>query len=127
MSEDVKFKGIAITDEDRTFTKDFGKDLGSFSLMIPLPYEKSHIFSATSRAINGADVKSLPSSDYEYIRMVVTMNSVITNSPSWWDGADKCPDDDFIIQLWRWYLDCEKEFATRVKSKTKGKNLEGSK
>ena len=127
MADDVKFKGIAITDDDRQFVKDFGKELGNYAINIPLPFQKSQIFAACSRAIGGADVKSLPPTDYEYIRMIITLNTVIIDSPPWWNGADNCPDDDFLFELWRWYLDCEKEFAARLKRKTQGKNLEATK
>lgn len=124
MDEKLKYKGIVISIDDRTFSKDFGKDFGKFSIKIPLPFEKSAIISSTSRALGGLSVDSMPKSDYEYIRMIITLNSVITDKPSWWEGADKCPDDDFLSQLWRWYIDCEIDFARRLQSKSTGKNME---
>ena len=123
MEKDVKFKGVPITVEDRRFTKNFGKELGSFTLEIPLPFEKVSIMAATSR-VAGGDINAIAPEEREYTRMVVTLNTVIKEHPPWWEGADTCPDDDFLNKLWRWYLGCENEFTARLKSKTQGKVLE---
>jgi hypothetical protein len=123
--QDVKYMGITVSVEDRKFHKDFGKQ-GKFSVQIPLPYEKSSIMAACSRAIGGNNASSLPVNDYEYVRMLVTLNTVVVDSPPWWEGADKCPDDTFLNEIWRWYLSCEEEFTARMKTKTKSEVLEKS-
>jgi len=55
--------------------------------------------------------------------MLVTLDMVIKESPEDWNGAEYCPDTDFIKELWGWYLDCETKFATKLKTVTKAKNL----
>ena len=108
-------KGLDVTEQDREFTKDFGKR-GSFTLRIPLPQENVDIINMTSRILNGAPLNSIQASDYEYARMLVTLNYVIQSHPNWWSSADECPDEDFLVsKLWRFYLDSEKKFKDMLK------------
>lgn len=120
MAEDIKFKGFEITEDDRTFRKEFEEGGGNFSVVVPLPYEKTAIHTAVARSLGGLARDSVGKEEYEYARMVVTLNQVIKDKPAWWKGAQSCPSDDFLYALWRWYLDVEQEFDDRVKTKTKG-------
>lgn len=120
MSEEIKYKGLVITEAEREFSKDFGsdkagKEIGKFTIRIPLPSEKAQIISLTSRATGGVSLESITSKDYEFIRMIVTLNYVIVNNPRWWNGADNCPDEDFLIDLWKFYLDSEEKFQKKLK------------
>jgi len=125
--EDIKFGNLTVTEADREFSKDFGKDKGIFTVRIPLPYQKASIFSSTSRAIGGLDVKSVRPEDYEYIRMIVTLNAVVVKSPQWWMGADNCPDDDFNFELWKFFLESESKFQGKLKKNVDIKTVEGAK
>jgi len=122
MSEEIKFKSLVIKESDREFTRQFGES-GSFTVRIPLPYQKTAIISATSRATGNAPIESLTVEEREYTRMIVTLNSVIVKSPDWWKGAETCPNDDFLEEVWTFYLDSEKKFLTELKKNTEGKVL----
>jgi len=115
MADEIKYKGLTITDAERVKSKNFGEKQGTFSVKIPLPFEKTQIYAAVSRALGGASLNSIQAEDYEYTRMIVSLNFVITAHPDWWEGADKCPDDDFIFELWKFYLKCEEEFQKFLK------------
>ena len=115
MAEEIKFKGLTIGDAEREFTKDFGPKLGSFTVKIPLPFQKTQIMAITSRVLNGAPVESLRAQDYEYARMVATLDFVISKSPDWWSEAGNCPDDDFLMKLWDFYIDSEQKFFEFLK------------
>lgn len=118
--EEIKYKGLNITDSEREFTEKFGKDMtgkddNSFTIMIPLPFQKVRIISATAQALGGISVDNILQADYEYARMIITLNYVITKHPKWWDGADKCPDDDFLYELWKFFLESEQKFQKFIK------------
>jgi len=125
MSEEIKFRNVVITQEQREFSTTIEGD--KFTLRIPLPFEKVHISSKISRAIGGSNLESIPASDYEYTRKIVTLNHVIVLNPDWWKGADQCPDEELLEQLWRFFGECEKKFSDSLKrlagTKTPGPKL----
>jgi hypothetical protein len=123
MDSSVNFKGAAVTEQDRQFTKSFGKG-EEFSILIPLPFDKISIAAGTTRALGGHSQEQVGAEVFEYTRMVVTLNTVVSTSPQWWSGAENCPDDNYLFELWRWYLDCEKNFTDRLKTKVKTEKLE---
>ena len=116
--DEIKFKGMTIPETERVHSKNFGEKAGTFEIKIPLPFEKVQIYNATSRAIGGADLASIRPEDYEYARMLVSLNFVVSESPKWWNGADNCVDDDFLLELWKFYLECEKKFQSWLKKNT---------
>jgi len=117
MTEEAKkpeVSGFTVTEADREKTKVFGKK-GSFTIKLPLPSEKIQIYAATSRVLGGANLNSIRGIDYEYARMIVTLNFVIIENPKWWDGADSCVDDNFLLELWSFYIEEEKRFSEFLK------------
>jgi len=115
MDEKIQYKGLSITDAERIKTKDFGDKTGKFTVKIPLPYERTQIAAATSRSLGGAPLNSIQATDYEYARMITTLNYVIQDSPGWWNGAESCPDNDFLYELWKFFLDVEEKFFEYLK------------
>ena len=124
-NEKIKLKSLVITEDQRRFTKIIDGD-SKFTIEIPLPYQKANIISSIARTTGGASIDSIGYDQYEYIRMLITLSVVIVESPEWWEGPDKCPDEEINIELWRFYLDSEKEFQTRLKSFRRTKTLEKS-
>jgi hypothetical protein len=116
MSDESKPVGLSVTKEERTKVRTF-EGRGKFELTIPLPIEKVQIVSNTSRLLGGSSLESVRSDDFEVMRMIATLNFVITNAPSWWTNAGECPDEDFLVKLWNWYLDEEKKFSDFLKKK----------
>jgi len=113
--------GLSISDNDRTFTKTINGD--SWSLKIPLPPTKMAIARRTIELSGGYTKDQIGESEFEYIRSCVTIQSVLSDSPDWWDGVDNCTDDNLISELWRFYLDSENEFASKLKTVRKSKSL----
>jgi hypothetical protein len=112
MSEDTKFKGVTITPDEKNFVVNV--EGHSFTFTMPNPYQKTKILAATASALEGNSKEAVGEEGYEYVRMVVTLNSVITKKPAWWKAADQCPSDDFLFKLWREYIKAEDEFAGRL-------------
>lgn len=107
--------GVTITEEDRQFEKKINKE--SFTVRIPTNSERFVIANAISTAIQGAPVESIAPTEYEFIRMILTLCRVVKSGPSWWSSADQCPDTDLLNTLWRFYLEAHDSFASRLKRK----------
>lgn len=126
MSEDtVKYKGVVITKEDRQFSKIINGD--SFTVQVPTSYEKRVLIQTISNSIGGVNINSIPQMDYIYVEMIATLTIAIVKWPDWWEGADKCPDENLLGELWRFYLSAADLFADRLKKKSKTKAVEKSK
>lgn len=113
--EKIEYSGIEITETERSTTKDFGEKKGKFTCVIPMPTEKLQIVVATSRALGGLSQEAISPEEREYARMIVTLNFVLKNTPKWWNGAENCPDDTFLFDLWDWFLKCEENFKEFLK------------
>ena len=77
--------------------------------------DKIDIARATSSGIGGKPLNSIQAVDYEYARMIATLDVVIVESPEWWDSAGFCPDDDFLFELWAFFLKSEKKYSKNIK------------
>lgn len=122
MGEEVKYNGVNI-ETILVHTKDFGES-GKFTIRLPNPFQKTKIIAATTRALEGFGKEAVGEDQYEYVRMLVTLNSIIQEPfPSGWTSADACPDEELLYSIWGWCLDCEKKFATELKRVAKGKKL----
>jgi hypothetical protein len=119
MGEEYRIKSLVITEKDKEFPTTINGE--EFIVSIPLPYEKSIIIAQTSRALGGQDIKSFPQEDYEYVRMVITLNNVLTKTPSWWKGAGYCLDDSLLLKLWNHYLSAEEKFQEFLKKNINNK------
>jgi len=123
MEETIKFRKLIITNAEREFQTTKGED--TFSVKIPLPIEKSQIITRIARATGGMDVNSFKPEDYDYITMIITLNAVIVAKPDWWDGADKCPDEGLLWELYKFYIDSERQFQENLKKNSNAKKMEG--
>lgn len=108
--------GLSIKESDREFSIMING--GSFTIRIPLPLQRAGIIGDISAVMGGANINSFPDGDYNYIRKIVTLNSVITKHPDWWEGADKCPDEFLIEKLWSHFKSSEKDFREFLKKNT---------
>jgi len=117
--EEIKISNLVITEKDREFTYNIGKG-ENITIRIPLPSKKAQIISQIARFLGGIDAKCFQPDDYNYIRMIVTLNSIIVESPEWWPGAEECPDEELLIKLWNFYLISEEKFKEqRLKKNNK--------
>ena len=112
-SKGVKLRNMIISEEDREFSTKIGED--EFTIRIPLPYERTHIIGQIARTFPGVDRKQISNEDYLYAQMLVTLNYVVIDSPDWWKGAGKCPDQDLLVELWTFYNSSETEFQKKLK------------
>jgi len=123
MGEELKIKSLIITEKSREFSISINDE--TFVVRMPLPYEKSIIMAQTSRALGGQDIKSYPLEDYEYTRMIITLNNVLVSTPDWWKGAGYCPDETILSKLWQHYLDSETKFQEFLKKNINNKGASG--
>lgn len=112
--------GLSITDKDRHFQTTIRGE--SWEIKIPLPSEKMYIARRTADLTGGYSKEQIGADQYEYIRMGVTLQTCLVTFPEWWSGVDSCVDDSLIYDLWRFYLDSEDKFASRLKTVLKSKN-----
>lgn len=120
--EEMKYGKLTISETDREFSKTINGNI--FTVEIPLPTLKATIIAQTSRAIGGGNVNSYLPEDYEFIRMVVTLNHVIISHPTWWTGANKCPDEELLYELWEHFKSSEIKFQEFLKKNTREEKLD---
>jgi hypothetical protein len=120
MDQTVKISnGISITTDDRRFGQKFnGED---FEVEMPLPSQKAYIISQIARVGGGFSREVLGEAQYGYITMCVTLQNQIVKHPDWWKGTDNCADENLLEEIWRFYLESEKNFDSRLKRKLKEK------
>jgi hypothetical protein len=118
----IKFRKLSITEAERERTKNFDGD--DFTIRIPLPLDKTVIIARVARAIGGQDINSMKPEDYDYIKMVITLNAVIVKNPDWWEDASKCPSDELLWNIYQFYQDSEIEFQENLKKNNLAANME---
>jgi hypothetical protein len=112
-----KNSNLVVTEKDREFSIVINND--TFTVRMPLPGQKATIIAQISRAMGGLNINSFPEDDYEYIKMLVTLNNCIIDSPKWWTGAENCASNDLLNQLWKHFLDSEIKFQEFLKKNNK--------
>lgn len=119
--ENMKLGNLVVTESDREFSKNIKG--GNFTVKIPLPSQRVGIISLISRSLSGQDIKAFQPEDYEYVKILITLNNVIESNPNWWEGADKCMDEDLLAELWDFYQESEVKFKKFLKkNNNKGKS-----
>jgi hypothetical protein len=121
MEKSIKFRKLTITEADREFSTTIEED--QFTIKIPLPLERSQIIARIARATGGLPVSSMTPEDYEYMKMIITLNQVIVKHPDYWEGADACPDDGLLWKLYQHYLDSELKFQENLKKNSSAQKL----
>lgn len=114
---ELKIGSFAITDNHRQETKAFRGS--NFTVQVPLPGERATILAMISRFM-GSDINTYTQTDYEYIRMLITLNNVVVESPDWWTNALDCIDEELLYDLWDFYLEKEKSFKQFLKKNVGG-------
>ena len=115
--EGQKDSNLAITEKEREFPITIGNDC--FTIQIPLPGDRATIIARIARALGGMDIKSYPPDDYEYVRMLITLNNTIVDSPKWWKGVETCASHELLQELWKHFLDSEIKFQEFLKKNNK--------
>jgi hypothetical protein len=121
MEKPIKFRSLSITEQQREKTITIKDD--KFTIRLPLPLDKVRLITQIARATGGLDINSIPAAEYDYIRIIVTLNFVIVSFPDWWDGADKCMDTDLLNELYNFYIESEEEFLKNLKKNSNTKDL----
>jgi len=112
--EKLKYKKVLITEQEREFAITVGED--SFTIRIPTPIGKTQIYTSVARVV-GESANALTLDEREYIKMIITLNHVLVNKPEWWEGADKCPDEELLYKLYSFYKKSEEDFQENLKKK----------
>ena len=83
----------------------------SFKIKLPTPFIQQTIEREIAMRL-GSPVDSFPINAYNMIRMCVTLDAVLIDTPDWWTTAGECYDDGMLNDLWDKYLE-EKETFRR--------------
>ena len=113
MKDDIKIRGMIITLQDRQRIIKVGDD--AFTVQIPLPGDRVNLSTQIANAIGGRDLKSIPTYEYQFTKMIVTLNFVLVKTPDWWDGAENCMDEDLLATLYKEYDEFEADFQKSLK------------
>jgi hypothetical protein len=122
MKDEIKVRNMVITIADRQKIIKIGDD--NFTFQIPLPVERVQLSTQIANYIGGKDLKSLQAYEYQFAKMIVTLNFVIVKAPDWWEGSEKCIDDNLLGELYKEFNDFEEEFQESLK-KNKFSKLNG--
>ena len=110
---DLRVGELLLSQDD--LTKKVNTKRGIFTLKMPDPMVRKAIIRSISNAIDRAPLESIPAMDYLYVKATETLKYVVTEYPEWWEGADKCMDDDLILELYDEFLKFENDFRRRVR------------
>ena len=100
----------AIGAEDPTVTVD--TTIGQFVLQLATPRQNINIINRVSKELGGvnASLFSISTADYEYTRMIITLDTVIIEAPSEWKSAYDCYHEDVLKKLYSEYQELEASF-----------------
>ena len=80
---------------------------GTFVIVLPLPRDVRIIEVLVAERLNGQPISAFTADTLSLIRAYATLDTIVVESPEWWRklrSAEDCPDDTFIIGLYRGYL-----------------------
>jgi hypothetical protein len=92
---------------------------GTFTMKYPRPRVTQQIVVLLAQRFEGVNLGNLPEQMVANYRVYATLDIVVVKAPKWWDDLDSsldCPDDKFILDLYRRYL----QFYNRVQSEIEG-------
>lgn len=75
-----------------------------FRIKFPTPIEQERIERDIALRLGGNPLDSIPASSYNAIRMCVTLDHIIEDSPEWWKTSGECYDEEILAKLWDEYL-----------------------
>lgn len=90
---------------------------GKFVIRFPLPHELREIELALAVMLQGQPVSAFSNGMLLNFRVYATLDKVLVEVPAWWkkmEGAEKCPDDALITELYRRYLQFYSEIQDRL-------------
>ena len=108
MADETRVGDVLLKRED--LTKTVNSKRGIFVLRMADPLVRKGIIRNISASLNHAALDSIPADDYFYVKAVETLRLTIIEKPDWWEGIDRCMDDDLITELYTAYLELEDGF-----------------
>lgn len=96
-------------------TKTVTTKRGVFILRMLDPMGRKALIRNISTAIGHAPLESIPAGDYLYTKAVETLKLAVQEGPDWWEGAERCMDDELLMELYEAYLAFEEAFRRRVR------------
>jgi hypothetical protein len=100
---------------------------GVFVIALPLPRDVRIIEVTVAKRLGGQPITSFTADTISLVRAYATLDIVIIESPKWWrelQSAEDCPDDTFIIDLYRRYLQFYQKIQRRIGRSRFGGNIE---
>ena len=107
VSDILDFKSIS------EFEKEF-KPYGKFKIKMPTPYQVTKIGAEINILVEGQS-QTIDNQTYNFAEAIITLDNVIIEKPNNFPNIGDFYDQDFIIVLWSWFLECKGEFDKKVK------------
>ena len=117
--EDIKIGNKILKGSDLTHTiklSNYGAD-AVWVAKIPNNIDQEAIERDIAIRLGGSNLESFPVAGYNIIRRNVTLQHVLTDSPSWFD-INNSYDEDLMELVWNKYLDFRENFRKSLKKKT---------
>jgi hypothetical protein len=92
---------------------------GKFKIIFPRPRVLRQIQLLLAQRFNGQDLNKILEKTIRQAEIYASLDVVVVEGPKWWDKletSEDCPDDDFILDLYRGYL----QFYGTVQRKIRG-------
>lgn len=103
------------------YTKEINTKRGKFVFALPLPRDIRKIRNRACELQEGLPESAFPPGVIANNLCYATLDEVIVAAPDWWnnlESSEDCPDDEFIVDLYRRYLRFYQEVQTAI-SKSK--------
>jgi len=93
---------------------------GAFEMRILDPQKKRQVIAETAQSLS-SPLSNVPIGDYLFTAACCTLQNVLVGWPEWWEGVDRCFDEELILELYDRYREFENEFRRRLReSRTDG-------
>ena len=116
MAEEYKVRNMLFLEEDRRkVVKHESGD--SFSIKAIFPADRKFISRQMAILQNGMPATTYDSNSLYFFEREAVINVCLVAdvSPPWWQGADKCPDEELLNWLYIEIVNWTNEFQARIK------------
>lgn len=112
---DHKFavRNLLFNDEDRV--KDFKEGSSTFKFKALFPIDQRRVAQIMAGYQLGMPASSFTNMDLNRFDRDATIEVALLEHPEWWEGVDKCPDEDLVNRLHAAIVQWTKSFQDKLK------------